>query len=587
MSAPGRAHVPDDEAVLRVRGLRVNTRARAGQGGLELLHGIDLTLGRGENLAVVGESGSGKSLLCLSVMGLLTEDLVASGSVVLRGERADRRPAGAGDGPRVQAPDLELLGRSERELAPLRGDRIGMVFQEPMTALDALRRVGDQVAEVMQVHDRLPRAPARRRALDLLGRVGLPDPARAFAAYPHELSGGQRQRVVLAAAMANSPDVLLADEPTTALDATVQRQVLTLVAEATAAAGTALVLVTHDLALAASVCTRVVVLRRGEVVEAGELRDVFTAPRHPYTRDLLQASGLLTPGDTAPAPLGPTPVAPPPADHPASARGEEEGSPAVVIHDLVRTYTRPRGPLGGRQQVTALTGVSLSVARGERFALVGESGSGKSTLLRMVAGLDAPTSGEVWVTGREVHGQPERQLRWLRRTLQIVFQDPTGSLDPRMRLWQLVTEALTGLSRAERRERAVRLLRDVALAADLVDRYPHQLSGGQRQRVAIARALAPEPRVLVADEAVSALDVSVRAQVLDLLDHLVAQRDLTLLLVTHDLTVVQRLCDTVAVLRAGEIVESGTVAQVLANPQQDYTAGLVAAVPRPAWEVSG
>lgn len=567
--------------VLRVRDLRVSA-ARPEGPPAELLHGVSLTVNRAESLAVVGESGSGKSLLCLSVMGLLGHGLSARGSVALDG--GERR--GVDPAPR------EILGLRERELAQLRGERLGMVFQEPMTALDPLRRVGDQVREVMTLHGRAPRAEAASRALELLTRVGLPDPERAARAYPHELSGGQRQRVVLALATANSPDVLLADEPTTALDATVQRQVLELVREQSVQRGTALVLVTHDLPLAASVCRDVVVLQRGSVVESGPLEEVFADPQHPYTRALLDSSRRLAIPRGFTTAWGGAGVEASDGVGNAGAQASDgvgnvgaqatpalEAPPAVELREVRRTYGGSRGPLGSRRQVEALRGVSLRVPRGSRFGLVGESGSGKSTLLRLVTGLDEATSGAVLVDGREVRARRERDLGWLRESVQIVFQDPSGSLDPRMRVADVVTEGLRGLRRAQRLERAIALLADVGLEAGMAQRYPHQLSGGQRQRVAIARALAPRPRILVADEAVSALDVSVRAQVLDLLARIASERDLTLLLVTHDLSVVRYLCDLVAVVRAGEVVESGPVAQVLTHPQHEYTAALVAAAP--------
>jgi peptide/nickel transport system ATP-binding protein len=585
-------------ALLTVADLRVTTGAR------ELVHGLDLTIERGERVGLIGESGSGKSVSCLALMGLLPDGLHATGSVRLDGEG-------------------ELLGRGARAWSRLHGSRMSMVFQEPMTALNPLMRVGDQVAEILDLHrsadapgGQAGRRASADRAVELLAGVQLPDPARAARAYPHELSGGQRQRVMLAMAMANTPDLLLADEPTTALDATVQAQVLDLMRAQVRDSGTSLLFITHDLGVVSALCDRVVIMRDGAVVEAGAIDRVFSDPAHPYTRGLLAAAELRTdPGtgrlvtvlDVAAAsePVPATPaLAPEPTPvittpHPRLVLGPHEVAPpegaslvfnrAVVgtapapllaVTEVTRTYSRSRGPFARATRVPALRGVSFDVRPGQRFGIVGESGCGKSTLLRILTGLDRATSGSVTVDGREIGGQSDARLRWLRSAVQIVFQDPMGSLDPRMRVRDIVTEPLRGVGREERYARAAELLDQVGLPAAALDRFPHQFSGGQRQRIAIARALSVRPRVLVADEAVSALDVSVRAQVLNLLADLVTENDLTMVFVSHDLHVVRHACDTVAVMNAGRIVECGPTEAVFDQPMDPYTAELLRAAPR-------
>jgi len=537
------------------------------------LHGIGFEVLAGERVGLIGESGSGKTLTALAVMGLLDDNLTASGHVHVAGER-------------------NLLARSDLQLVRLRGARMSMVFQEPMTALDPLRRVGAQVAEVIRLHSAGGRAAARLRAVELLTEVGLPEPALTARAYPHQLSGGQRQRVLIAMALANDPALLIADEPTTALDVTVQARILELLAKVVAKRGAGLLFITHDLALVSQVCERVVVLKDGVVVEQGAVAEVFADPQHEYTRTLLAASSLsprLSPLISA------TPYSAQNADHPP---------PIIRLTDVTRRYPRP----GGRF-VDALKGISLEIAPGERFGLVGESGSGKTTTLRLLAGLDMPTSGTVEVAGVTLAHTPvvelvetttetrpgqrfvasAAELARVRANLQLVFQDPMGSLNPRMRVGNIVGEPLLNpanradipeaTTRRERRALVRDILTAVGLPNDAARRYPHQFSGGQRQRISIARALVCRPKVLVADEPVSALDVSVRAQVLELLARLADEREFTLVLVSHDLAVVRHLCDHIAVMRAGEIVEHGPTEQVWASPKHEYTMALKAATP--------
>ncbi|GHH69854.1 ABC transporter ATP-binding protein/permease [Promicromonospora soli] len=573
--APRQAQEPPP--ALDLRDLTVRTG-----GGRTLLSDVTIRVGAGERVGLIGESGSGKTMTALAALGLLPDGVAATGHVGLAGVPGN------------------LLDRGEGALARLRGREISMVFQEPMTALNPLMRVGRQVAETMTVHGAVRRT-ATRRAAELLAEVGLP--AGAARRYPHELSGGQRQRVVLAMALANDPAVLVADEPTTALDVTVQRQVLDLMVRLVRDRGAGLLFITHDLAVVSQVCERVVVLLDGVVVEEGPVAEVFAHPRHDYTRQLLAASTLeprATPATVDHA------VAPGSAEGSSSnrmvnLRADRVDQALIRVEDVTRTYT------GRGQTVHALRGVSLNVREGQRFGIVGESGSGKSTLLRIVAGLDRATSGRVTSAGVDLTGPtPPRDLGELRAVLQVVFQDPYGSLDPRMTVGDIVAEPLLnpanvrdggplpayptkrprfaaglrgGPAASARRDAVREMLDAVGLPLDAADRYPHQFSGGQRQRIAIARALVCRPRILVADEPVSALDVSVRRQVLDLLARLADEHALTLLLVSHDLGVVRHVCDHVAVMRDGLVVEQGPTDQVYDDPQHDYTRRLREATP--------
>ena len=553
------------QPTLRVSGLTVHA------GSTPLLGGIGFEIAPGERVGLIGESGSGKSITALSIMGLLPEQLRATGSIRL-----------AGVGP-------DLVGLPERRAAALRGRETAMVFQEPMSALNPLMRVGDQVAEIMMLHRTAPsREAARAATVELLDRVRLPDPARIARTYPHQLSGGMRQRVMLAMALANRPQLLICDEPTSALDVTVQAAMLDLIVELQAERGNALLFITHDLAVVSRVCHRVLVMHRGEIVEAGETTELFAEPRHPYTRRLLAAS-TLTERPVAERPAtdrGPTrPAAPaaPVAAAAGSATSADSWSgpdPLIEVTGLTRVFRRPRRSLfRPGEEVHAVRGVDLVIPEGARYGIVGESGSGKSTLMRLIVGLDRPTAGSVRFDGREITGRPESALRFLRRDLQIVFQDPQASLDPRMRVRDIIAEPMVSLGIPGVAARVAELLDAVGLPPDAAHRYPHQFSGGQRQRISIARALSPRPRVLVADEPVSALDVTVRAQILELLLRLVADYGLTLVFVSHDLSVVRHLCDSVAVLHDGEIVERGPTAKVYDRPRHSYTRSLLAAVP--------
>ncbi|QYH36892.1 ABC transporter ATP-binding protein [Salinibacterium sp. M195] len=593
------------EPTLSVRNLTVNSAYA------ELLHGISFDIAPGERVGLIGESGSGKSLTATSVMGLLPETLAANGEIHLAGGHGD------------------LVHASETKLSQLRGNTMAMVFQEPMTALNPLMKVGAQVAEIMTQHRTVPAGQsASARAVELLAQVKLPNPAEAALAFPHQLSGGQRQRVMLAMAMANDPKLLLCDEPTTALDVTVQAEVLRLIEGLVTERGTSLLFITHDIGVVAEVCERVLVMYKGDIVEDGTVEQVITNPQHPYTKALIAASNLsvvdergrlhtiATSAITLPTaaelaaalqqPVATKPAEPSQSVEPALATpalasapdfviphqrrtdpderiifNEIPGEPLIRVRELTRQYKRRGGgKLFGKPPVVhGLRGLDFDVAKGQRFGIVGESGSGKSTLMRLMCALDEPTGGSITVSGQELAGAKERDLRDFRSKVQIVFQDPMGSLDPRMKVEQIVAEPLRGVSRDESRERVIAQLESVGLDADVMHRHPHQFSGGQRQRISIARALITRPRVLVADEAVSALDVSVRAQVLNLLSDLVDEYALTLLFVSHDLGVIRHACDTVAVLSDGRIVECGPTDDVYDNPLHPYTQKLVSATP--------
>ena len=467
--AAGRMPAAD---ILTVRNLTISVGRR------ELVHDVSFAIASDERLGIIGASGSGKTLTCMAVAGLLPEGVTAHGSVRLAGV------------------DTDLVNGSERRLAAVRGLRIGTVFQEPMTALNPTMTIGRQVAEVMIRHRTKSRKAARAAVLELLESTGLPDPRQLARSYPHQLSGGQRQRVVLAIAIANSPDLLICDEPTTALDVTVQARVLTLIAERSTAVGAALLFVSHDLAVVASLCDRVLVMFEGRVVEQGSLVDVLTHPEHQHTKQLLADSDLSI--------LGELPVR---TDNSSGNPAE----PAVEAAHVWRKFVTGRSsPFAEPATVLALADINLSIPRRARFGIVGESGSGKTTLMRLIAGLDKPTSGTITVSGTDITGLRERELGFLRKSLQIVFQDPMGSLDPRMRVRDIIAEPLEVQGIGGIDAAVATALDQVGLPADAARRYPHQFSGGQRQRISIARAIAPDPSILLADEAVSALDVTVQ-----------------------------------------------------------------------------
>ncbi|WP_158972185.1 dipeptide ABC transporter ATP-binding protein [Chachezhania sediminis] len=529
--------------VLDIRDLTIRLR---GRDGATLLQDVSLSVAAGETLCLVGESGSGKSLTSLATMGLLPEaDLeIGGGSIRLCGE--------------------ELRGASRKRLQALRTTRMSMIFQEPMTALNPVARIGDQIEEVLLIHTQLGTAERRARVLDILAKVNLPDPRAIMRAYPDQLSGGQRQRVMIAMALVLEPALLIADEPTTALDVTTQKQVLDLIRTLQKDRGTAILFITHDMGVVAEIADRVAVLNAGAMVETGSLQGVLSNPTRDYTRALLKAV---------------------PGLEPRPARPDTSAGFALELDGLDKTFGR-RGIFGRGREVRALDDISLHLRPGRTLGIVGESGSGKSTLARCVMQLEAPDSGVIRVCGDHVDNLHGASLRNMRRRIQMVFQDPYRSLNPRVTVGETIAEAPInyGMPHAEALALARDLLVKVGLPRNAADRLPHQFSGGQRQRIAIARAIAVEPDVLVADEAVSALDVSVQAQVLDLFEQIQAEMGVAILFITHDLRVAARICDDIAVMRGGQLVEWGPAAAVLTASRQDYTRRLLAAAPGSHWD---
>ena len=500
--------------------------------GAERAHAVEdvsFSLAPGEILCIVGESGSGKSVSAAAMMGLLPPAL---------------RPVAG----RIMFEGRDILRCAPAELRALRGARIGMVFQEPMTALNPLLRVRDQVAEVMRVHG----VRVGNRVQDMLEAVGLPDPRAIARAYPHQLSGGQRQRVMIAAALALEPAILIADEPTTALDVTTQMQILQLIRGLQARRGMGVVFITHDFGVVAEIADRVAVMQRGRIVEQGAADAVLGAPRHGYTRQLIAAMPHGVPRARPPAP----------------------GQPLLELVAVRKTY-------GGRRAAPAVQGATLRIARGETLGLVGESGSGKSTLARCVVRLAVPESGAIRFDGADLRPLSRAAWKPYRKRIQMVFQDPAASLNPRRRVRDIIAEGPVahGQPRAAAHARALQLLALVQLDPGAADRFPHEFSGGQRQRIGIARALAMDPELLIADEPVSALDVSVQAQVLALLADLRARLGLTMLFITHDLRVAAQVCDRVAVMQGGVIVEQGATAELFARPAHPYTRALLDSIP--------
>ncbi|HYS47459.1 MAG TPA: ABC transporter ATP-binding protein [Xanthobacteraceae bacterium] len=525
--------------VLDVQGLTV--RLPPGADRRCAIENISFAVCPGEITCMVGESGSGKSVSAHAVMGLLPPgDLVpTAGRILLDGD--------------------DLLKKSPAERRRLRGDRMSMIFQEPMTALNPVMRVGDQIAEVLKIHSDLGDDARRARVLDVMTSVHLPEPERLIDAYPHQLSGGQRQRIMIAAALVLDPLLLIADEPTTALDVTTQAQILKLIRELQQRRGTGVLFITHDFGVVAEIADRVVVMQEGHVVEQGAAATVLRAPRDDYTRMLIRSVPSLTP----------------PARDPVTA------TPVVLeTRGLGKTYTM--GSLfGGRREVPAAKAVDLHVRRGETLGVVGESGSGKTTVARCIARLIEPSEGAILIENRDVAKLGPAALRPHRKRVQVVFQDPYRSLNPRRTVGDSIIEGPMNFAapRAKAVARAQELMRLVGLAPEALARYPHQFSGGQRQRICIARALAMEPEILIADEAVSALDVSVQAQVLELIDDVRRRFDLAVLFITHDLRVAAQICHRIAVMHRGAVVEEGPTAQVFGAPAHPYTRALFDAAP--------
>ncbi len=607
--------------LLEVRNL--TTHIRTSRGTVRAVDDVSFTLEAGETLGLVGESGCGKSMTGLSLMGLLPP-----GGAILRGSS-------------VLLEGRELVGLPERELRKVRGDDIAMVFQDPMTSLDPTKTIGRQVAEPAVLHRGLTRAEATDRAAEMLALVGLPHPRERLGDYPHQLSGGQRQRVLIAMALVNEPRLLIADEPTTALDVTIQAQILALLADLRARLGMAMILITHDMGVTAGQADRVNVMYAGRIAESAATDRLFRGMRHPYTRGLLASVPRLThdparrlptvpgmPPDLADPPAGcrfadrcafatdrcrteepsltgagghlfacwhpvdgpAAPAAGSVTERPVPVPAPGGAEPLLEARSLVREFPVRGGLLPGRprQVVHAVSDVSFSLRSGETFGLVGESGCGKTTLGRLLVGLDRPDSGRVALEGTDLGDVRGRELRRRRRDLQLVFQDPFSSLDPRMRVGAILREPLQihGIGTArEQKARVAELLTEVGLPGRALEQFPHEFSGGQRQRIGLARALALTPRLVVADEPVSALDVSVRAQVLNLMRSLQEAHGLTYVVISHDLAVVRHLADRIGVMYLGRLVEMGTAEAVHARPAHPYTAGLLKAIPVPDPEV--
>ncbi|MBF6178848.1 ABC transporter ATP-binding protein [Nocardia otitidiscaviarum] len=589
------------------------------EGRIDAVRGVSYTVQDGEVLAIVGESGSGKSVSSLAVMGLLPDQARVRGSIRLRGR--------------------ELLGLNDKHLSALRGTRISMVFQDPLSALTPVYRVGDQIAEALLAHKKMSKEQAAARAVELLELVGIPEPVVRAKMFPHEFSGGMRQRVVIAMAIANDPELIICDEPTTALDVTVQKQILDLLRQARDITGAGVVMITHDMGIAATLADRVAVMYAGRIVETAPVAELFNAPRMPYTVGLLgsiprmdgpartplipivgapPAMHALPPGCTF-APRCPVSVddcraaEPPlqdtePGHRAACIRTAEVGSTELFaayrrdipepdhrsdtdsrvvlrVSNLKKTFPITKGVVFRRRvgEVKAVDDISFEVRAGRTLALVGESGSGKSTTLTQIMDLVRPESGGIEILGRDVESLTKEQRRDIRRRMQIVFQDPSASLDPRLPIFDALAQPLRidGRPRAEIHRRVPELLRQVGLRPEHADRYPADFSGGQKQRINIARALALDPEILVLDEPVSSLDVSIQAGVLNLLRDLQIERGLSYLFVSHDLSVVRNLAHEVAVMYRGEIVEYGPAEQIFTAPRHDYTRALIDAVPVP------
>jgi len=533
---PGRTTTP----IIDARNVAVNFKVEDGM--VEAVKDISFQLYRGETIAIVGESGSGKSVTARTVMGLLTKRAVVSKKST------------------VEYDGRNVLKFSERERRKLRGDRISMIFQEPMSSLNPIYTIGSQIVEAIRVHRRVSRQDAYKRALELLEKVQIPDPKARLNQYPHQLSGGQRQRVMIAMALANDPDVLIADEPTTALDVTVQAQILNLIRDLQKQLGMAVILITHDLTVVKQFSDYVYVMQLGEMREHNTTQQLFANPQHPYTRHLLASEPK---GHAKPLPEGCEPIL---------------EAKAVRVSFMLKhgTFFKPE-----MRELVAVGGLDLELRRHETLGIVGESGSGKTTFGQALLRLINAESGEIYFDRQPIHDHSRNQMRPLRSRMQIVFQDPFSSLNPRMPVGQIIEEGLIvnniGASKSERLDRVKEALVSSGMPSNILSRFPHEFSGGQRQRIAIARAIALEPEFILLDEPTSALDLSVQAQIIDLLRKLQDERGLSYLFISHDLKVVRALCHRVIVMQNGNIVEQGPVEDVLSHPQTAYTERLVKA----------
>ncbi|NLP31844.1 MAG: ABC transporter ATP-binding protein [Oligella ureolytica] len=542
----------DKETVVTVKQLQVCVKDnnQANKIGRPVVHEINFSVKVGETLCIVGESGSGKSVSSMAIMGLLPADslVVTKGSIDIGGEN--------------------ILQFSNARMRRLRASTVAMVFQEPMTALNPVHKVGRQIEEVLKLHRKEMSAAERKRSvMEMLDSVHLPDIERIYNSYPHQLSGGQRQRIVIAMALILKPKLLIADEPTTALDVTTQKQILSLIKELQTKHGTAVIFITHDFGVVADVADRILVMNQGREVETGTRDRVLSDPKEAYTRMLVSSVPSLIPHE----------------------RALSDSQVVLQVKDLNKYYVKSTGFMKPAEQLLAAEGVSFEIKKREIVGIVGESGSGKSTVARCIMRLTDSSSGEVLLDGKDITRLSRGELLPLRKRIQMIFQDPYRSLNPRRQIGDSVIEGLLnyGVVRQVALEKASKALELVGLPADALTRYPHQFSGGQRQRICIARALVMEPDILVADEAVSALDVSVQAQVLELLEEIRQRVGVGVLFITHDLRVAAQICDTVIVMRKGQIVESGSVGQVLAEPTHEYTKALLAAAPGRGWDFQG
>ncbi|TEA78824.1 ABC transporter ATP-binding protein [Allopusillimonas ginsengisoli] len=534
-----------NEALLEVRDLCVALPSGADRPFA--VKNVSFSLAPGEILCIVGESGSGKSVSANAIMGLLPDAMKPkAGSILFKGS--------------------ELLKQTEEQRLSWRGKDIGMIFQEPMSALNPIMQVGEQIAEVMAVHGTHSDKARHARVLELLAFVGLPDPERLRHSYPFRLSGGQRQRVMIAMALALEPAIVIADEPTTALDVTTQAQILALIKSIQRAMGMGVIFITHDFGVVAEIADRVAVMEKGILVEQGQAQQVLNQPQHPYTRRLIAAVPHLR----------------------AEERRSDQDVPLLQVKNLQKTYTLASGLFVKKRTLQAVNNVSFDVHRGETFGIVGESGSGKSTLGKCLVRLTAVEGGSLLFNGEDIAQLHENQFRPYRKKIQMIFQDPFASLNPRHKTGRIIMDGplANGVSAAKAEKKARELLELVGLQSAAFDRYPNEFSGGQRQRIGIARALAMEPELLVADESVSALDVSVQAQVLALLADLQRQFNLAIVFITHDLRVAAQICHRLAVMHQGAIVEQGAPAQIFDAPQHPYTQQLIDAVPGKAWDSS-
>jgi len=510
-----------------------------GENAVEAVKGVSFSMKRGETMALVGESGSGKSVTALSVLRLLSQHA--------------HHPSG-----RIDFDGVDVLGMSKIELQQMRGGRVGIVFQEPMTSLNPLHNIGRQIAESLVLHTKMSREDIDNRVVELLTLVGLPNPSQRLKALPHELSGGQRQRVMIAMALANEPDLLIADEPTTALDVTIQAQILDLLKDLQHRLGMAILFITHDLGIVRKLADRVCVMQQGKIVETATTAELFQSPQHPYTQKLLSAQ-------------------------PSPAEPRDMHSPAEILNAQdMKVWFPLKGGIFRRtvDYVKAVDGISFNLQAGRTLGIVGESGSGKSTLGLALLRLQS-SEGTIQFDGQNVSKAKGDALRALRKSMQIVFQDPYGSLSPRLSVGGIIGEGLdiheAGLSTEERRSRIAQALTDVGLQADMQDRYPHEFSGGQRQRIAIARALILKPKLIVLDEPTSALDVSVQVQIVDLLREIQSRHNIAYIFISHDLKVVQAMSDHVMVMQNGQVVEQGPAHKILNTPDHPYTQALLAA----------